>query len=206
MSWSVTAGLPVLPPPCAGRKTRLFRIWTAPSLCRPSGQKVLWCNMTNYCIRNVTPADLDAVAAVEAACFPPAEAASREAFAYRIAVFPERFFVAETEDRIIGIINGCASNLPLIEDALFEPQGHEPDGMNQMIFGLAVLPEFQRQGIAAALMQRLIDFAKQSGMKQVILTCKEQKIAYYSKFGFENRGISGSVHGGSVWYDMILTL
>lgn len=162
--------------------------------------------MTDYRIRNVTPADLDAVTAVEAACFPAAEAASRKAFAYRIAAFPERFFVAEAAGQIIGIINGCASSLPVIEDALFEPQGHEPDEKNQMIFGLAVLPEYQRQGIAAALMKRLIQFARKTGMEQVILTCKQEKLAYYSKFGFQNHGVSQSAHGGAVWYDMILHL
>lgn len=162
--------------------------------------------MTDYHIRNVTPADLDAVTAVETACFPPAEAASREAFAYRIAVFPERFFVAEAKDRIIGIINGCSSSLPVIEDALFEPQGHEPEGKNQMVFGLAVLPAYQRQGIAAALMEHLIAYARQTGMQQVILTCKEAKLAYYGKFGFQNRGVSQSTHGGAVWYDMTLEL
>lgn len=163
-------------------------------------------NGMEYRIRNATPADLDAVTAVEAACFPAAEAAPRTAFAYRIAAFPERFFVAEANGQIIGLINGCASSLPVIEDALFEPQGHEPDGKNQMIFGLAVLPEYQRQGIAAALMEHLIAYARQTGMQQVILTCKEEKLAYYSKFGFQNHGVSGSVHGGAVWYDMILDL
>ena len=36
-------------------------------------------------IRTATIQDLDAVAAVEAACFPPAEAATREEFAGRLA-------------------------------------------------------------------------------------------------------------------------
>jgi len=159
-----------------------------------------------YKIRNVTPSDLAAVTALEAVCFPPAEAASAESFAYRIAAFPERFFVAEREGEIIGLINGCASHLDTIEDRLFEPQGHEPTGKNQMVFGLAVHPDHQRQGIAAALMETLIAFAKEQGMERVILTCKAEKIHYYSKFGFQNKGVSNSTHGGAVWYDMILAL
>lgn len=157
-----------------------------------------------YKIRNVTAADLAAVTALEAACFPPAEAAGEKAFAYRISAFPERFFVAEKDGEIIGMVNGCASDLPVIEDALFEPQGHEPNGKNQMIFGLAVLPEYQRQGIGAALLNHLIDWSKKHGMEQVILTCKEAKLPYYSKFRFENRGVSASCHGGAIWYDMVL--
>jgi len=157
-------------------------------------------------IRNVRQEDLEAVTALEAVCFPPEKAAPEAAFAYRIAAFPERFFVAELEGRIIGMINGCASSLPVIEDALFEPQGHEPDGKNQMVFGLAVLPAYQGQGVGSALMERLIDFSRETGMEQLILTCREAKIGYYERFGYVNHGISGSNHGGVVWYDMILNL
>lgn len=157
-------------------------------------------------IRTVTAADLDAVTALEAACFPPAEAATREAFAYRIETFPERFFVAERQGRIIGLVNGCASDLPAVDDRLFEPQGHDPEGKNQMVFGLAVHPDCRNNGIAAALLRRLIDFAREQGMNQVILTCKREKIPYYQKFGFQNRGVSASEHGGAVWYDMVLPL
>ena len=157
-------------------------------------------------IRTVTAADLDAVTALEAACFPPAEAATREAFAYRIETFPERFFVAERQGRIIGLVNGCASDLPAIDDRLFEPQGHDPEGKNQMVFGLAVHPDCRNNGIAAALLRRLIDFAREQDMNQVILTCKQEKIPYYQKFGFQNRGVSASEHGGAVWYDMVRPL
>jgi len=157
-----------------------------------------------YKIRNVAPSDLEGVTALEAACFSPAEAAPKATFAYRIGAFPERFFVAEQEGEIIGMINGCASSQGTITDDLFEPQGHEPSAKNQMIFGLAVLPQYQRQGVGAALMEHMIGFCKETKMEKVILTCKQEKIEYYSKFGFENMGVSASVHGGSVWYDMVL--
>ena len=38
----------------------------------------------------------------------------------------------------------------------------------------------------------------------MILTCKDRLIPYYEKFGYRNLGVSASVHGGAVWYDMIL--
>jgi len=159
-----------------------------------------------YNIRNVRPEDLEAVTALEAHCFPPEKAAGEEAFAYRIASFPERFFVAELDGQIIGMVNGCASTLPFIEDRLFEPQGHEPEGKNQMVFGLAVEPAYQRQGIGSTLLRHLIAYAKETGMKQVILTCREAKLGFYGKLGFVNMGLSKSVHGGVPWYDMVLEL
>lgn len=157
-------------------------------------------------IRNVTPMDLNAVLELENACFSPETAATRDAFIYRIAAFPERFFVAEQDGQILGLINGCASTQPRITDELFEPQGHEPTGKNQMIFGLAVHPDHRNQGIGTALMQTMIDFARQTNMEQLILTCRAEKVSYYQRFGYVNHGVSQSVHGGVIWYDMILTL
>ena len=141
---------------------------------------------------------------MEAACFPPAEAASRESFARRIAQFPDRFFVACSAGRIIGLVNGCRSDRPRIDDAMFEVGGHVPDGPCQMIFGLAVLPEFQRRGVAAALLRQMIASSHALGLTRIALTCKAEKIDYYARFGFVARGVSASVHGGAVWHDMTL--
>ena len=42
-------------------------------------------------LRKASAEDLDAIAAVEAVCFPEAEAASRESLEKRLAVYPEHF-------------------------------------------------------------------------------------------------------------------
>lgn len=161
--------------------------------------------MINFTIRPVEKTDLDAVTAVEAICFPAAEAATRESFEQRIAAFPECFFVAEYEGKIIGFINGCATDECTIRDEMFEDSSlHNPNGCYQSIFGLDVIPEYQRQGIAAELMNHLIEDARIKGRKGLILTCKDRLIHYYAKFGYNNLGVSASVHGGAVWYDMLL--
>ena len=46
------------------------------------------------------------------------------------------------------------------------------------------------------------ELAKEEKRKGVILTCKEEKIHYYAKFGFVNEGKSVSDHGGAKWYQM----
>ena len=48
---------------------------------------------TNQNIRTATSSDLDCVAAVEAECFPAAEAASKEEFAERIAAYGNHFWL-----------------------------------------------------------------------------------------------------------------
>ena len=160
----------------------------------------------DYRIRHVEQKDLDQVTAVEAVCFPEAEAAGKEDFRQRIEAFPESFFVAEEKDgNIIGFINGAVTGHRTICDEMFEDvRFHDRNGAYQSVFGLDVVPERQGQGVASALMERLIETARVQGRKGVILTCKERLIPFYQKFGYQNLGVSQSVHGGAVWYDMIL--
>lgn len=160
----------------------------------------------DYTIRNVKIEDLDQVTEVEALCFPAAEAAVEASFRQRIETFPDSFFVAEDENgRIIGFINGCVTDERTIRDEMFEDSGlHHTEGLYQSVFGLDVIPEFRRQGVAADLMNRLMQEAKARGKKGMILTCKDRMIHYYEKFGYRNLGLSASVHGGAVWYDMLL--
>lgn len=156
-------------------------------------------------IRRIALEDLDAVTEVEARCFSEAEAATKASLKQRIKAFPESFFVAEIEGKIIGFINGCVINETAIYDELFNNATlHDPEGDYQTVFGLDVIPEYRNQGIAAKLMDHMIEVSRQEGRKGIILTCKDKLIDYYTKFGYVNKGISKSVHGGSKWYDMIL--
>ena len=157
---------------------------------------------------NIRPAkmsDLDEISAVESACFPPIEAASKESLEKRINAYGDSFLVAEEDGRIIGFINGSATDERVIHDEMFSDIAcHKENGTYQAIFGLSVAPEHQRKGIARTLMNALIDHARSHGKKGLILTCKEHLVAYYGTFGYQNLGVSASTHGGAVWYDMIL--
>ena len=73
-----------------------------------------------------------------------------------------------------------------------------------MIFGVNTVPAKRRQGMAERVLRRVIADAKAQGRKGCVLTCKEPLIHYYEKFGFVSEGVSQSVHGGVVGYDMRL--
>jgi ribosomal protein S18 acetylase RimI-like enzyme len=163
--------------------------------------------MGEIVIRRVKKEDLDKIAEIEVECFPAAEAASKQSIEERIATFPESFLVAEKNREIVGFINGCATNSPVIYDALYHDSSHHiPDGESLAVFGLDVLPEHQRQGIAAKLMNYYIEIARNDGRKRVILTCKDRLVHYYEYFGFVNNGISESTYGGAQWFNMTLTI
>ena len=156
-------------------------------------------------IRLATMEDLEQVTAVEAACFPPAEAAPKSEFENRLKVYPNHFWVLEKEGEIIGFINGMVTDERTIRDEMFENALlHNEEGAWQTIFGVNTLPEYRRQGYAAKVMERVIADAKVQGRKGCILTCKDKLLHYYEKFGYQSLGISESVHGGAVWYDMYL--
>lgn len=158
-------------------------------------------------IRQAVTEDLDAITKVEASCFPEAEAATKISLEERIKTFSESFFVAEVDEKIIGFVNGCVINGTVIYDQLYEnTKLHNQNGDYQTIFGLDVVSEYRNQGIAAQLMNYMIEASKVAGRKGVILTCKERLIHYYSKFGYKNMGVSESVHGGAKWYDMTLLI
>lgn len=161
--------------------------------------------MKDLTIRLAKAEDVVKIAEIEAACFPPAEAAPLKSFEERFQAFPECFIVAEKDGKLVGHMNGCVTNLPELPDALYHDATlHQPDGPWQTVFGLAVLPEYQHQGIARALMRYFQNLAKERGKKGLILTCKDAKIGFYESLDFECQGVSESSHGGARWNDMVL--
>lgn len=156
-------------------------------------------------IRYATMNDLDAITQVENVCFPEAEAAGRESFEARIKTYPNHFWVLEDGERIVSFINGMVSDESTLRDEMFEDASlHNEDGAWQMIFGVDTIPEYRRRGCAGMLMKQVISDSREQGRKGLVLTCKEHMLHYYEKFGFVNKGISESEHGGAVWYDMVL--
>ena len=156
-------------------------------------------------IRQGGSSDAKHLAQIEEVCFPQEEAASLASFEERLKIFGDCFLVAELDGEIIGFINGMVTGRETIADIMFEDASlHEADGLWQSVFGLDVLPEHRCKGYAAALMQAFIDKARREGRKGCTLTCKDKLIHYYSRFGYVNRGLSLSQHGGAVWYDMVL--
>ena len=157
-------------------------------------------------IRTAVMADLAAVTAVEAACFPAAEAATEKDFSDRLAVYPDHFWLLEEDDgTLVSFVNGLVTDEPILRDEMYaDASFHNEGGAWQMIFGVNTLPAYRKRGLAGQVLERVIADARVQGRKGCVLTCKDKLIHYYEKFGFQNEGVSESVHGGVVWYDMRL--
>lgn len=160
----------------------------------------------NLNIRNAAMEDLKEIAAIERECFPSAEAASEESLRERLEYYANHFWLLCEGERVLGFINGMVTDESDLSDEMYENAGmHREDGEWQMIFGVDTRPGYRRMGYAEKIMRRVISDAREQGRKGLVLTCKEELIHYYAKFGFVNEGISESVHGNAVWYQMRLS-
>ncbi len=140
---------------------------------------------------------------LEAACFPPAEAAPYDSFEARLRAFPDRFWLLYMDGWLISMVNGSLTDERDLRDEMFHDATlHNPHGSWQMIFGVATLPDFRCRGYAGKLLETVTEQCRHEGREGIVLTCKHAKLPYYSKFGFVNEGISSSEHGGDIWYQM----
>lgn len=154
-------------------------------------------------IRHASIKDCAAIAELEKACFPKAEAASEKSFIDRLSHYPNCFWLMVDDGRIVALVNGMCTDMPDLSDEMFANAAlHKEDGAWQMLFGVCTLPEYRKQGLAGKLLCAAIEDTRNRGKKGLVLTCKEALLPYYAKFGFVNEGVSSSVHGGTVWYQM----
>lgn len=158
-------------------------------------------------IRHADLNDLDALANIEAASYPAAEGASRESIKARIEHFPDCFWIIENDGEILSFINGMLTDrADLTDDMYDDPSMHDKDGKRLMIFSVVTHPNHLNCGYASKVMRRLIEDMTAEGKEGIVLTCKEKLLGFYSRFGFENEGVSASTHGDAVWYQMRLRL
>lgn len=149
-------------------------------------------------IRHAVFQDLEIISELENACFPE----SKDLY-HHIQIFTENFWIMELGGRIISMINGMVTDIQNLTDEMYENADmYNKNGAWQMLFSVVTHPDFQKMGYAELLMNQVIQDSVKANRKGIVLTCKEKFVGFYEKFGFVNEGISASVHGNAVWYQM----
>lgn len=163
-------------------------------------------NLENHVIFREGRSDDDlSLSELENLCFPEAEAATLDTFKKRLEKYKDQFIVAELDGKVIGVVNGPVTMEADLTDEMYaDTNYHVENGQWKMIFGVDTHPDFRGQHLASRSMERTIEKARAEGRKGLVLTCKENLIGFYERFGFVNEGISGSEHGGALWYQMRL--
>ena len=153
--------------------------------------------------------EAEQAAAIEAKCFPPNEACSREHMIERIRIAPEFFLVAinRSNGRMAGYLNGIATDEWNFRDEFFtDTKLHDSGGDNVMLLGLSVLPEYRKQNLGRELVYEYCRKEKARGRLRLVLTCLKEKVKMYSRLGFIDCGESKSSWGGVKWHEMDITL
>lgn len=151
--------------------------------------------MMEIMIRKGKADDAADLADVETACFPPAEAATAEEIAARLSVYPSHFFLLYADGILTGFIDGMVTNEKDLRDEMYA------DASSMMKRGLADDIRAEHTPILSETWScrpphRSHERRREKqGREGIVLTCKEELIHYYAKFGFENEGKSNSSHG-----------
>lgn len=158
-------------------------------------------------IKHASRKDISALTAVETACFPPAEAATKKEFIDRVQYYGNHFWLLYGGDKLLAFVDGFVTDEPDLTDVMYEDAAlHNEQGAWQMIFGVNTLPEYRRHGYAGQLLRRAVADARQQSRKGLVLTCKERLLPYYAKFGFQDEGVTDkSTHGNVAWHQMRLS-
>lgn len=159
--------------------------------------------------RSVRPEEADQAADIEAICFPPNEACTRQRIKERIAVASDTFLVAVDREtgKIAGFINGIATDEMRFRDAFFTDASlHNPKGNVLMILGLDVLPEYRKQGLGRELVYGCCRREQEKGRRMAMLTCHDKLVRMYKRMGFVDHGESESTWGGEKWHEMYCLL
>ncbi|MCR4691892.1 MAG: GNAT family N-acetyltransferase [Lachnospiraceae bacterium] len=159
--------------------------------------------------RTIKPEEADEAADIEQACFPANEACTRENMKDRIQAAADLFLVAmdRKTGKMAGFLNGIATNENSFRDEFFtDAATHDPQGRNIMLLGLDVLPEYREQGLAKELVYCYCRREQERSRNRLVLTCHEEKVAMYNKFGFRDLGQSVSQWGGVSWHEMEIML
>lgn len=90
-------------------------------------------------------------------------------------------FIAEHENKVVGfsgmVIQRIPGNFSLI------------DGMAGYILNMYTIPDYRKNGICSALLNKLIEEGKTFGLKKFFLHASPDGIELYKRYGFSDPGL-----------------
>lgn len=158
-------------------------------------------------ITNVTMADLPAILRIERLGFTAEEAGTEAQYRDRIQKLAATFLVAKMDNQVVGFVVGPATEEEYVEDWMYEntPENLQ-EGGHQIIFTIAVDPEYRGHSIGSKLLDAIDKNARQAKRESISLTSLDRNVPFYEKNGFENMGVADSEHADETWYNLVKQL
>lgn len=158
------------------------------------------------CMHQARAEEVEEIAAIEAASFPPDEKASKEGILLRQQRAGEFFWVLGPMQELgmsglVGFVNGtCTSAEEVTEESM---ERHEELGEVLIIHSVVVRPEYRRRGVASAMLAFYLSrIARIKRIRRVLLISKAYLLELYSSVGFQVNKLSPVVHGKDPWFEM----
>lgn len=133
----------------------------------------------NILIRNATDNDLDSIFEAEQLIWPEGQRASEQEFASRLSLFPEGFFIALTDSRVIAActsglmhydpddLSHCDSWVRITNNGMLNPRIEILDANAIYIVSNGIVPKWRRKGLRERLIQAQIDLMKSMRLSYV---------------------------------------
>jgi len=155
-------------------------------------------------ITTVTMNDLPEILHIENLGFTKEEAGTEEQYRDRISKIADTFLVARMDHKVVGFVVGPAMKEPYVEDWMYENTPNNlRTGGHQIIFTIAVDPEYRGHSIGSKLLAAVEKKARASKRESISLTSLERNVPFYVKNGFENKGVADSDHADETWYNLV---
>ena len=150
-------------------------------------------------IRPIHLDDLDAVLAVQAACYPPAMQEARAIVLARMQAAAATCAVGCDSDGVCGYLFAYPSGLGAVTDlgAPFVPPA-EPDTL--YLHDLSVAPRAHGRGLARALLEHLLVLGRARGLAHAALVSVQDSERFWSGFGFRPMAVPAQSGAGLASY------
>lgn len=158
-------------------------------------------------ITQVTMNDLPAILHIEHLGFTAEEAGTEAQYRDRIEKISDTFLVAKIDNKVVGFVVGPATKETYVEDWMYEDTPKNlATGGNQIIFTIAVDPEYRGHSIGSKLLDAVEEIAKKAHRDSISLTSLDRNVPFYVKNGFKNKGVADSKHADETWYNLVKKL
>lgn len=162
-------------------------------------------------LRPLAQADVPRAAELEAAGYPPDEAASAEQLAYRAARAPDYFYGLYDGDALVGFVVGTCyvGTDGALDESTMSSHDESGDGpLTLCVHSVVVEAARRRAGLGRAMVceyvERIARGASTRRVARILLITKPANLGLYASCGFSLVGRSSVVHGAEPWYEMAL--